>query len=58
LGYDGKPDFAFLNIKDRVRSLALCEYSLLFCNRHNLPAIANGREEGYGIELSVFLMTY
>ena len=36
LGYYGEPDLAFLNIKDRIRRVALREYRLLFREQREL----------------------
>jgi hypothetical protein len=44
-----------LNIEDSICIVPLREYDLLLWNRQNLPAIADGREEGVRIESAVFL---
>src|SRR6202521_2560378 len=56
LGNDGELHFAFLDIEDRVRRIPLREDSLLFGKSQVLPALANGCEEGVGIELAAFLI--
>jgi len=55
LGNDGEPDFAFLNIEDRVGCVPLGEDDLLFRNRQDFSAVSNSGEESVGVELSIFL---
>src|ERR1700730_3057095 len=55
LGYDSEPHFALLDIENSVSRIPLCEDPLLLGNSQALPALANGREEGAGIEPSVLL---
>jgi hypothetical protein len=55
LGHDGEPDFAFLDIENSVSRIALCKDPMLFGNGHALPALANGCQEGIGVELALRL---
>ena len=47
---------AFLDIIDRVRRIPLCEDSLFLGERQVPPALANGCQEGHGIELTELLV--
>jgi hypothetical protein len=49
-GHDRKFYFAFLDIEDRVRRISLGEDRLLIGESQVLPSLANGVEEGVGIE--------
>jgi hypothetical protein len=55
LRYHGEPDFAFLNIEDRIRPIPLGKYHLLFFDGQDLPALANGGEKGIGVERGLLL---
>ena len=58
LGYNGEPHLALLHIEDRVGVVSLREYRLLFRDRQDLTAVANGREESIGVECAVSLGCY
>jgi hypothetical protein len=45
-----------LDIEDRIRRIPLREDSLLLRENQVLPALANGCEEGVGIELATLLL--
>src|ERR1700746_4005615 len=55
LGYDGESHFAFLKVKNGIRSVPLRKYRLLLRNGQNLPALPHGRKESVGVESAVFL---
>jgi hypothetical protein len=49
LDYDGESHFAFLDIKNSVRSVPLRKYHFLLGDRQHLPAFSNGRKEDVGV---------
>src|SRR5580698_5223174 len=49
-----EPHPSFLYIEDSVGRVPLSEYGLLFRNGQILPTLANGCQEGVGIELAGF----
>ncbi len=53
LGYDRESHAALLDVENRVRSVPLGEDCLLLRNGQKLPSVADGREEGLGVELAV-----
>ena len=51
----GEFHFARLDIKDRIGGIPLREDGLFLREEHNLPALANGCEEGMRIEIVLVL---
>src|ERR1700724_4155192 len=55
LGYDGEPNLAFLDIKDCVSLVSLCEDCLFPGKSHDFPTLADSGKEFPRVEVVLFL---